>query len=320
MPLNSILITLGDGRWHATAELRRATGLAAGDLEAALARLVAQGLPLARSGERWRWRAPVEPLLAERIRAGLPAAAAALLRGLDVLPLTDSTSEVLRRLPRGALHGRVCLAERQTHGRGRRGRRWLSPACASVYLSLGWSYRQPMAALAGLSLGVGTVVAGVLRRWSDRPVGVKWPNDLFVGEAKLGGVLIELLPLPEGVAVVVGVGINLALPRAGERPDQPWTDLAAHAPPARVWQRNRLVGELLAGLLPFLAGYPAGGAARVQAAWPAFDLARGRAVRVLAGEACYNGTGDGIDQAFRFRLRCGARVLTFDAGEVSLRW
>ena len=320
MPLNSVLITLGDGRWHATADLRRATGLDEAAVTAALRQARAAGLPLAEAGDRWRWTGAVEPLAAEAIRAAVPAAARPLLRGLDVYGRIDSTNEALRRLPRAALHGRACLAECQTRGRGRRGRAWLSPPAANLYLSLGWRYALPATALAGLSLAVGVAAAAVLRRWSDGAVGVKWPNDLFIGPAKLGGVLIELLPQGAGVAVIVGLGVNLAMPRDGVQPDQPWTRLAEHCPPQRLWQRNRLAGELLGALLTLLRDYPDGGAERLHAAWSAYDLVRGRPVRVLAGEACYNGQAEGIDAQFRLRLRCGDRVMRFDAGEVSLRW
>lgn len=117
----------------------------------------------------------------------------------------------------GAPAGTLVLAEEQTVGRGRSGRTWASAPGAGLWMTL---IERPRGAegLDVLSLRVGLRLAPVLERWTDAPIALKWPNDLFVGRRKLAGVLIEARwrgAHPDWVAI--GVGINLVVPR--EVPD-----------------------------------------------------------------------------------------------------
>lgn len=112
----------------------------------------------------------------------------------------------------GAVAGTLVLAEEQTAGRGRSGHRWSSGPGAGIWATL---IERPAdaGALDVLSLRVGIRLAPVLERWSAGPVRLKWPNDLFVREGKLAGVLIEARwrdQRPDWVAI--GVGVNLAPP------------------------------------------------------------------------------------------------------------
>src|SRR5690606_4226150 len=123
----------------------------------------------------------------------------------------------------------VLLAERQTAGRGRRGRHWASPLAANLYLSASRRYGGGLARLGGLSLAAGTAVAEALRALGASGVQLKWPNDLVIGGRKLGGLLVEGSGEPAGAArAVVGLGLNVRMPETeGGRIDQPWTDLGA---------------------------------------------------------------------------------------------
>ena len=98
------------------------------------------------------------------------------------------------------------MAEEQTAGRGRRGRSWHSPAGANLYCSLGWRFELALDALSGLSLAVGAMLAEAIAAAYDAHLALKWPNDLYHAERKLGGVLIEMLGERDGHQhVVVGV-------------------------------------------------------------------------------------------------------------------
>jgi BirA family biotin operon repressor/biotin-[acetyl-CoA-carboxylase] ligase len=113
---------------------------------------------------------------------------------------------------RGAPAGTLVIAEEQTAGRGRGGRSWSSAPGKGLWLTL---IERPRGAdgLDVLSLRVGLHLAPVLERWTESAIRLKWPNDLFVGLRKLGGVLIEARwrgAHPDWVAI--GVGINLVIP------------------------------------------------------------------------------------------------------------
>lgn len=115
----------------------------------------------------------------------------------------------------GTPAGTLVLAEMQESGRGRGGNQWLSLPRAGVWMTL---VERPTdsAALEVLSLRVGLHLAPVLERWTAEPIQLKWPNDLFVRGAKLGGVLIEARWRDQRLDwVAVGVGINLTEPPVG---------------------------------------------------------------------------------------------------------
>ena len=110
----------------------------------------------------------------------------------------------------------ACLSELQHAGRGRRGRRWIAPFGAGIALSLAWTFGDGAGALPALSLGVGVAVSRALARAGARGVALKWPNDIWFNDRKIGGVLIELRAEAGGPAhVVIGVGINVALHGGG---------------------------------------------------------------------------------------------------------
>ena len=225
--------------------LRLAQGPASGD---ALAREAGQtraavwkrirglrqaGLPIeARPGVGYALAGPVDLLDAGRIRQALPAAVSAGIDTLEVAWSLDSTnSELLRRGPQGQ-GVQVLLAERQSGGRGRRGRAWASPLAANLYLSVARGFEGGLARLGGLSLVAGVAVAEALRVLGAVEAGLKWPNDVVVVEGdglrKLGGILVEGGGEHAGPArAVIGIGLNVRMPEAAAVGiDQPWTDCA----------------------------------------------------------------------------------------------
>ncbi|MBX7118163.1 MAG: biotin--[acetyl-CoA-carboxylase] ligase [Gemmatimonadaceae bacterium] len=138
-------------------------------------------------------------------RLGLPRVVA--------LPAVGSTMDAAHELAAlGAPAGTLVIAERQEAGRGRNGRAWQSAPGAGLWLTLIERPATP-AALEVLSLRVGLALAPALERWTTAPIRLKWPNDLFVGERKLAGVLLEARwrgERPDWVAL--GVGVNLVVP------------------------------------------------------------------------------------------------------------
>lgn len=136
-------------------------------------------------------------------------------RALRLYDDVPSTSSVLAEwAASGAPHGATVVAARQSAGRGRQGRSWESPV-GNLYVSWLVRPRRPVAEMAPLSLVVGLAVAAVLREatGSDDP-GLKWPNDVWIGLRKVGGVLLEsrIHPSP---SIVVGLGLNLLTPPHG---------------------------------------------------------------------------------------------------------
>ncbi|QSX73717.1 bifunctional biotin--[acetyl-CoA-carboxylase] ligase/biotin operon repressor BirA [Lysobacter arenosi] len=279
----------------------------------------------AQAGRGYRLAQPIDLLDAAAIRSQLPAAAASALAGLDTVWTIDSTNSELLRRPtpeRGAL---VLLAERQSGGRGRRGREWASPLAAHLYLSLARQFGGGLARLGGLSLVAGIAAAEAMCDAGFAGVRLKWPNDLVVvdsdgGLRKLGGILVEGGGEHAGpVRAVIGLGINVRMPAAvAAQIDQPWCDLAslATAPP----DRNELATAVLARLLPALEEFDAVGLAAFSARYAALDALAGQGVSVHGATATVHGTALGLadDGALRVRMDNGEER-HFHAGEVSVR-
>ncbi|WP_379654624.1 bifunctional biotin--[acetyl-CoA-carboxylase] ligase/biotin operon repressor BirA [Pseudoxanthomonas sp. UC19_8] len=278
------------------------------------------GIAIAGSaGQGYALQGPLELLDADALRAALPAQALALIAQLEVAWSLDSTNSELLRRTSPDYGCAVLLAERQTGGRGRRGRSWASPLAAHIYLSVARRYSGGLARLGGLSLVAGVAVAEALRALGLAQVGLKWPNDLAVDGRKLGGLLVEGGGEAGGpVRAVVGIGLNVRMPQVqGEAIDQPWIDLAGAlpTPPAR----QAVAAAVLAQLLPALALFDSEGLAPFLSRYAALDALRGRAVTLKLDEGNVVGTAEGIaeDGALRVATAQGLRV--FHAGEVSVR-
>jgi len=230
----------------------------------------------------------------------------------------DSTNAALQRVPAQQQHGMVILAEHQSAGRGRRGRRWYSPAGGNLYLSLGWRFRQSLAELGCLPLVVALSTAQALTRSGLDGHRVKWPNDLLLDGQKLAGCLVEVQGDARGFChAVVGVGINIRMPQSEgiAEIDQPWTDLSTHLPGC---SRNSLAALLLEELIVQLSIFAEQGFAPFTRLWEQMDGLKGQLVDIAAGKHTLHGTVAGIDANGALLLNTGAEILSLHSGEVSI--
>jgi BirA family biotin operon repressor/biotin-[acetyl-CoA-carboxylase] ligase len=256
----------------------------------------------------------------ECIHSGLSPQARALLSELVLHRDIDSTNaDVARRLEAGAGSGLVVSAEQQTAGRGRHGRRWVSPFGTNIYLSLAWRFAQGVDGMVGLSLAAGAAAADALEQHGLADICLKWPNDILYGGAKLGGILVETSGAAAGpVTAVVGIGINLRMPaESAETIDQAWTD-AERATGATIG-RNALLASLLNHMLPLLAGYEDEGFGSWRERWQDRNAHIGQPVTVRSGDSSVVGIVSGIDQTGALLLDVGGTEQVFSGGEVSLR-
>ena len=225
----------------------------------------------------------------------------------------DSTNtEALHHLREGG--GPLLVsASRQTEGRGRHGRAWQSDEAALTF-----SVAVPLRAdldLSGLSLAVGCAVADALDPASER-VRLKWPNDLFLDDAKLGGILIETVPLPgDRRGVVIGIGLNIQpLPAGADRSGYASGHAALQAldPTASA---AATLDRLAPALRALLADFETLGFAPWQAAFTRRDFTAGRPVRV----GSLVGVARGVSMHGELLLQGADGLQAVTAGELSLR-
>lgn len=272
----------------------------------------------------YRLQQSLDLLDGDAIRAQLSDAARAQLASLQVAWSLDSTNSELLRQDTPVRGCAVLLAERQTGGRGRRGRAWTSPLAAHVYLSVARRFEGGLARLGGLSLVAGIAVCEALRALGHAGVALKWPNDLVVTDAgglrKLGGLLVEGGGEGAGAArAVIGLGLNVRMPAgAAAGIDQPWTDLASMS--AQPPSRDAVVALLLSRLLPALQQFDADGLAPFLPRYAALDALAGRDLQVHEGGSAWPAHALGIagDGALRV-LDADGRERHVHAGDVSVR-
>lgn len=242
----------------------------------------------------------------------------------EVFAELPSTNDYLLQLPSAQLHGQVVLALRQSEGKGRRGRDWQSPE-GNIFLSLGWRFNAGPAKLESLSAVAGICTCRALSRIGLEGHGIKWPNDIHVGGAKLAGILVELKSGRHGTSAVIGIGINVNLdPDAAVDIDQAWTDLS-HMKGLKTSDRNVIVAAVIEELVEALQSGSQGLPDMLRERWDDWDLLFGKAIHVDHLGTIRSGEARGITQggALRVRLSQGPgtpdEIGTFFSGEVSVR-
>ena len=237
---------------------------------------------------------------------------------IEVHALLDSTQVRAReRVQSGARGAAAVIADAQSGGRGQRGRQWQSPAGAAIYMTVVWPSRRGVAGLTGLSLVVGLAVRATLARWHV-DAQLKWPNDVWVDQRKLAGILIEVVADRQDCCALIGIGLNLDLPAAAAAAiDQPWIDLAQLLQPLP--SRNVLTAALLTHLAEYLTRFEQAGFGCFREEWNQADALSGHAVWLLEANGPVAARALGIDEAGRLLIEIGGRQHTLSAGEISIR-
>ncbi|MEZ0121227.1 MAG: bifunctional biotin--[acetyl-CoA-carboxylase] ligase/biotin operon repressor BirA [Candidatus Reddybacter sp.] len=312
-----IVELLGDGEYVSGAVLGDALGVSRTAVWKHLNKLEGWGVLIEKAkGRGYRITGGMELLCEQRVLDGMSKPARQLLDGLQILETTDSTNDVVRsEIGKDAAQGFVCFAERQSGGRGRHGRQWVSPFGRNLYMSLSWHFDEGAAALEGLSLAVGVGVARVIESFGVSNVALKWPNDILLEKQKVGGVLLEMMGDPVGrCQVIVGVGLNLGMTE-GAPIDQPWADLGSHAQIGR----NQLASALLSELLPMLDGYSRAGFPNYRAQWESYDAYRDRPIKLLTRRMTIQGVGRGVSHTGAIQIEVDGVIESYSGGEISLR-
>jgi BirA family transcriptional regulator, biotin operon repressor / biotin---[acetyl-CoA-carboxylase] ligase len=329
--LRQLLDCLSDGHTHSGEALGEMLGISRAAVWRYIKTAQRAGIPLcANRGEGYRLEPGFELLNPGKIRQDCLPATLGALSDIDVFMTLDSTnSQVMRRFQEGCANPLVVLAEKQTAGRGRRGRVWHSPFAGSIYLTVGWIFTEGVAALEGLSLIVGLKTVQALQGFGANDLQLKWPNDVYWHQRKLAGILIDVQGDPAGVCqVAIGIGINVNLHETqGALIDQPWVDLVT-VTSNRVISRNRLVAALLNEMIPALKTLPYKGFSAYQSDWQAYDLCYGHPVTVQTGNSLMAGRACGVNAQGAYGINLAAdpfgankqsAIQYVSGGEISLR-
>ncbi len=282
--------------------------------------LIAEGYRIAHERPAgYRLEAPPDRLLPAEIAARLTAAR--IGRTVHHFDSIDSTNLHAMQLARlGAHEGEVVIAESQTRGRGRLGRSFFSPKGLSLYCSIVLRPAIPPARAPQITLVAGLAVAETIEKHSEMRPGLKWPNDVRLGDRKVSGILTEMEAEADRVLhVVCGPGVNLNAP-AGAFPEElRGIATSVFASSGKRVDRIGFAVDLFASFERLYDEFLAHGLSRLRARWDAYSILNGKWVRVEGIGETLEGEVRGIDDDGALCLvTAGGEVMRAVAGDVTI--
>lgn len=312
VPLKLVDI-LSDGEFHSGEQLGETLGMSRAAINKHIQTLKSWGLDVYTvTGKGYSLSAPIQLLDEQAILSQVTQG------NVSVIPVIDSTNQYLLERMHEMESGAACIAEYQQAGRGRRGRQWFSPFGANLYMSMYWRLEQGPAAAMGLSLVIGIIMAETLRSLGADDVRVKWPNDIYLNDRKLAGILVELTgKTGDAAQIVIGAGINLAMRKAdASQINQGWINLQEAGVTVN---RNELAARLINSLREALPLFEQEGLTPFVARWAALDNFINRPVKLLIGEREVHGIARGVDSQGGLLLEQDGEIKAWVGGEISLR-
>jgi len=312
VPLKLVAL-VADGEFHSGEQLGEALGMSRAAINKHIQTLKSWGLDVYTvTGKGYSLPEPIQLLDEEIILSLLHQT------NLAVIPVIDSTNQYLLDRMDQLPSGYACIAEYQQAGRGRRGRKWFSPFGSNLYMSMYWRLDQGPAAAMGLSLVIGIIMAEVIQSLGAPDVRVKWPNDLYLNDRKLAGILVELTgKTGDAAQIVIGAGVNLLMRSEGKAEiNQGWINLQEAGVDI---DRNELAAKLINSLREALPIFERDGLAPFVSRWEALDNFINRPVKLLIGDREVHGIARGIDKQGGLLLEQNGVIKSWVGGEISLR-
>ncbi|WP_449546109.1 bifunctional biotin--[acetyl-CoA-carboxylase] ligase/biotin operon repressor BirA [Lelliottia amnigena] len=312
VPLTLISI-LADGEFHSGEQLGERLGMSRAAINKHIQTLRDWGVDVFTvPGKGYSLPEPIQLLDEDVIRRQLKQGK------VTVLPVIDSTNQYLLERINELNSGDSCVAEYQQAGRGRRGRKWFSPFGANLYLSMFWRLEQGPAAAIGLSLVIGIMIAEVLHDLGADKVRVKWPNDLYLNDRKLAGILVEMTgKTGDAAQIVIGAGLNMIMRNVQtDVVNQGWITLQEAGVTI---DRNTLAVRLIKELREALTLFEQEGLSPFLGRWEKLDNFIHRPVKLIIGDKEIFGTSRGINAQGALLLEQEGIVKPWVGGEISLR-
>ena len=229
--------------------------------------------------------------------------------------LDSTNSEAVRILESGKTGIQLVVANLQTDGRGRRGRRWVSPQGGGLYMSLLHPFTCDAKELQALSLVSALSVHESISKKSGRKLQLKWPNDLIFYKKKLAGILLELRTFNGGTFLIIGIGVNYLLREAQKTEiGRPVTDLASLV--SDLPTREEMIGNICSILLKNIEKFIAKGFGSFQESWNINDCYYKSNILITNGDHCQRGKSLGVNKEGALVLETSEGKKVISAGEI----
>jgi BirA family biotin operon repressor/biotin-[acetyl-CoA-carboxylase] ligase len=301
----NILNILNDSKLHTGTEIAETLGVSRTAIWKVIQRLKRYNIDLKSRHQGYLLNAPLFLLDKGKIETFLKGSKIKL----EIFESISSTNDFLKNKPLSP-HLSICLAEHQTRGRGRMGRSWTSPFGRNIHCSFSYVFNRDISEISGLSLVIGILIAKTLESFDQRlkPL-LKWPNDIYMNNKKIGGILIDLMAEANGSCrAIIGIGLNINMKdQALEDVNKPWTSLE-NLLNAKI-DRNILVAQIIDSVLNGVDVFLEKGMDPFLSEWSHYDLLKGKKVSVTDTNHTTSGIARGITQQ-------GYLLLELPSGEI----
>ncbi|MCU7939940.1 MAG: biotin--[acetyl-CoA-carboxylase] ligase [gamma proteobacterium symbiont of Bathyaustriella thionipta] len=260
------------------------------DVDATIRRFIEKGMPIKLTSNHYTLSKETVSLSVDKIRSGLTLKLNSRIKHLNVIFETCSTNEAVKAIS-SENNYTVLLAESQTDGRGRREKKWVSPIGENIYLSIKFKLINP-ANIHFLPLIAAVSICKSLIKLGINNCQIKWPNDLYIDNKKLGGILVESrYNVDSGHIIIVGIGLNINM-NSNQEIDQSWTSLFNIT--RVLFDRNIIVSTLLTDLIEQFTHISEFKKQQFMSDWASLDYLNGRKLTIIEGNATYTATSLGI--------------------------
>ncbi|MFK7795057.1 MAG: biotin--[acetyl-CoA-carboxylase] ligase [Gammaproteobacteria bacterium] len=317
-----VLTLLDNNRYCSGEALAKRFNVTRATIHNCIVKIESLGISVERvRGLGYRLTQPVDLLNQAEIQSILSESVANKLANIQCLEEIDSTNRYATglALPQAGEFSLV-LAEMQTAGRGRRGRQWVSPYAANVYLSIVWPLQRPLHESGMLSAMLAISMLTALEELGVSGLNLKWPNDIYSHNKKLAGLLIECAgEISGGCKMIIGMGVNVFMSQFKKVDiDQQWTDMFSHT---QDWQysRNHIAAMLINKAVVALSQFEDNAFDDLAGAWSQWDIMKDKAVELHSAQSIQTGVARGIDNDGCLLLETPNGIEKISAGDVSLR-
>ncbi len=316
-----VIKLLNDGKFHSGVDLAKILRVSRTSIWKAIQHLEVLGLKIdAVRAKGYRLYQPLELLDKPLILSELPKEALIQINRLEVLQSVSSTNDyLLAQIPYGLKSFSACVSEAQTSGKGRQGKIWRSPYGRNIYLSLYWKSDCQLRGLSGLSLVIGIAILRALKTVQVLPqgLGIKWPNDIYFENKKVGGILIETQTdsTTGKTHVVMGVGLNIVSVPATK--NEAWSGLNAIL--SEPVSRNQFCGQLLREIILMASVFEKEGFSAFRHDWEKYNVLNQSLVTVSQGGCDEKGLCLGVNDRGELLVEINNSLRALTYGDVSIR-
>ena len=233
--------------------------------------------------------------------------------GIEVLDSTNSTNDYLaEKYSNEPKTIAICLAEKQTHGKGTQNKIWNSPNKKGIYLSFTWEISNKNSNIAPVSIIIGAAIAKLLNQYSPN-IKLKWPNDLYANGKKLGGILVEGYAQTGDIwHIIIGIGVNVhsdsSLTKANKIALADITNLSL--------DRNQITAAIMNECITLLEEAELHGLKNTTEIWNKHDMLQGKIISVMSANKKYTGKNLGICELGKLNLLVQDSVITLSQAKI----